>query len=358
MSALLEARGVSKAFAGVRAVDDASLTVESGSITALIGPNGAGKSTLFNCISGFVRPDHGHIELAGRRIDRRPPHRIVRAGLGRTFQTARALTRMTVLDNVRLAAPAHPGERLWGVVARRAACRRRELEVTEQAHELLRLVRLDGHANALSGTLSGGQRKLLDLARILMAAPRLILLDEPDEPKELVRLLGHLELAPAGCGAACDDAPEALAGVCRGCEAHVVEHRHPRQRAGGLERPAEACPHDPVRRPPVDALAGELDPARVGSHEAGDAVEERRLPGAVRPDERRDRADLDHQRGVVDGPNSGEGLAHAAYLEQRAHSSTISSRRPRRPCGRKTTSRMITSPISMSRTYARSAESR
>ena len=179
MSALLEVRGVSKAFAGIRAVDDASLAVEAGSITALIGPNGAGKSTLFNCISGFVRADAGRIELAGRRIDRRPPHRIVRAGLGRTFQTARALTRMTVLDNVRLAAPAHHGERLWGVVARRAASRRRELEVTEQAHELLRLVRLDGHAANLSGTLSGGQRKLLDLARILMAAPRLILLDEP-----------------------------------------------------------------------------------------------------------------------------------------------------------------------------------
>ena len=179
MSALLDARGVSKAFAGVRAVDGASLVVEAGSITALIGPNGAGKSTLFNCISGFVRPDEGRIELSGERIDRRPPHRIVRAGLGRTFQTARSLTRMTVLDNVRLAASAHPGERLFGLVGRRGAARRREREVTEEAHELLRLVRLDGHADALSGTLSGGQRKLLDLARILMASPRLILLDEP-----------------------------------------------------------------------------------------------------------------------------------------------------------------------------------
>ena len=179
MSALLDARGVSKAFAGVRAVDGASLVVEAGSITALIGPNGAGKSTLFNCISGFLRPDEGRIELAGERIDRRPPHRIVRAGLGRTFQTARSLTRMTVLDNVRLAASAHPGERLFGLVGRRGAARRREREVTAEAYELLRLVRLDGHADALSGTLSGGQRKLLDLARILMASPRLILLDEP-----------------------------------------------------------------------------------------------------------------------------------------------------------------------------------
>jgi ABC-type branched-subunit amino acid transport system ATPase component len=176
---LLETRGVSKSFAGVRAVDDASLVVREGSITALIGPNGAGKSTLFNCISGFLRPDEGRIDLAGHRIDRRPPHRIVQAGLARTFQTARALTRMTVLDNVRLAAPAHPGEQLRGLVARRGAVRRREREVTDGAYDLLRLVRLEAHADALSGTLSGGQRKLLDLARILMASPRLILLDEP-----------------------------------------------------------------------------------------------------------------------------------------------------------------------------------
>src|SRR4029079_3726226 len=179
VTALLEARGVTKSFAGVRAVDDASLVVADRSITALIGPNGAGKSTLFNCISGFLRPDAGHIDLGGKRIDRSPPHRIVRPGLARTFQTARALTRMTVLDNVRLAAPGHPGERLDSLVLRRGAVRLREREVTEQALDLLRLVRLDTHADSLSGTLSGGQRKLLDLARILMASPRMILLDQP-----------------------------------------------------------------------------------------------------------------------------------------------------------------------------------
>jgi ABC-type branched-subunit amino acid transport system ATPase component len=179
VSALLEVSGVSKAFGGVRAVDDASLSVEEGSITALIGPNGAGKSTLFNCISGFLRPDRGQIALAGRRIERLPPHAIVHAGLARTFQTARALTRLTVLDNVRLAAPSHPGECLRNLIARRGAVRRREAQVTEEAFRLLRLVRLEDYADALAGTLSGGQRKLLDLARILIASPRLILLDEP-----------------------------------------------------------------------------------------------------------------------------------------------------------------------------------
>ena len=179
MTALLDVRDVAKTLGGVRAVAGASLQVERGSITALIGPNGAGKSTLFNCISGFMRADTGEIALAGRRIDRLPPHAIVASGLGRTFQTARALTRMTVLDNVRLAAPRHPGEHLLTLVGRRGSARRREQEATAQAEELLRLVRLDGHADALAGTLSGGQRKLLDLARILMAAPELILLDEP-----------------------------------------------------------------------------------------------------------------------------------------------------------------------------------
>ena len=158
MSALLEARGVSKAFAGVRAVDDASLTVESGSITALIGPNGAGKSTLFNCISGFVRPDHGHIELAGRRIDRRPPHRIVRAGLGRTFQTARALTRMTVLDNVRLAAPEHPASSSGGssrVAPRSVAASRRSPSRRTSCFGSSASTRTPAHSRGRSPAASG-----------------------------------------------------------------------------------------------------------------------------------------------------------------------------------------------------------
>jgi neutral amino acid transport system ATP-binding protein len=193
VSAGLRVHDVVRAFDGVRAVDGASLDVEPGSITGLIGPNGAGKSTLFHCISGFLRPESGGVLLDGKRIDRRAPHRIARAGLIRTFQTPRALTRMTVLENVMLAAPHHVGERLGGSLALRA--RRREREVTVRAAELLELVRLDGHSDALAGTLSGGQRKLLELVRALMAEPRILLLDEPMagvSPTLRVELLEHI----------------------------------------------------------------------------------------------------------------------------------------------------------------------
>ena len=179
MSALLEVRDVARSFGGVRAVDGASLDVEAGSITSLIGPNGAGKSTLFNIVSGFLRADAGTVVFEGRRIDRLPPHRIARSGLVRTFQTARALARLTVLDNVVLAAPRQPGERLLRNVVGAGATRRREREAHARAHELLGLVRLDRHANELAATLSGGERKLLDFARTLMTEPRLVLLDEP-----------------------------------------------------------------------------------------------------------------------------------------------------------------------------------
>jgi neutral amino acid transport system ATP-binding protein len=177
VSARLEVLELVRAFGGVRAVDGATFDVEPGSITGLIGPNGAGKSTLFNCVSGFLRPEAGRVLLDGKRIDRRAPHRIARAGLVRTFQTPRTLTRMTVLENVVLAAPRQDGERLGGALAPRA--RRREREAQARAVQLLEVVRLDRHAGALAGTLSGGERKLLDLVRVLMVEPRILLLDEP-----------------------------------------------------------------------------------------------------------------------------------------------------------------------------------
>jgi branched-chain amino acid transport system ATP-binding protein len=191
VSASLAVEEVVRGFGSVRAVDGATLSVEPGSITGLIGPNGAGKSTLFNCISGFLRPQGGRVLLDARRIDRSPAHRIARAGLVRTFQTPRALTRMTVLENVVLAAPRHPGERLGFA----PAGRRREQEALSRATDLLELVRLRDHARALAGTLSGGQRKLLDLVRALMAEPRILLLDEPMagvSPSLRVELLDHI----------------------------------------------------------------------------------------------------------------------------------------------------------------------
>jgi len=179
MSALLETRGVRKQYGGVQAVDAATLSVEPRSITALIGPNGAGKTTLFNVVSGFTRPDAGSVLLGGERIDGRPPHAIARRGLVRTFQTPKALTRMSVLENLLLAAPRQPGEHIWRLVAAPRAGRTREREIREHALDLLGLVRLEGLAGAYAGTLSGGQRKLLELTRALMTEPRLVLLDEP-----------------------------------------------------------------------------------------------------------------------------------------------------------------------------------
>jgi neutral amino acid transport system ATP-binding protein len=179
VTAILEVREVVRAFGGLRAVDDASFDVEAGSITALIGPNGAGKSTLFNVISGFLSAERGRVQFEGRRIDRAQPHRIARRGLVRTFQVPRTLTRMSVLDNVLVAATRHPGERLSGLALRPGDARRRERTARERAAELLTLFRLDGHAGEYAGVLSGGQRKLLDFARVLMAEPRLVLLDEP-----------------------------------------------------------------------------------------------------------------------------------------------------------------------------------
>ena len=179
MTPLLEVEGLGKSFGGVAAVRDASFTVGEGSITALIGPNGAGKTTVFNLVSGFLGSDRGRITFAGQRIDRRRGDTIARAGLVRAFQAARVLPRMSVLDNMLLAAPRQPGERLVAALLTPRRVARRERDVRQRADELLELVRLSHLAGAYAGTLSGGQRKLLELGRALMVEPRMILLDEP-----------------------------------------------------------------------------------------------------------------------------------------------------------------------------------
>jgi neutral amino acid transport system ATP-binding protein len=177
-SPLLSLREVSKRFGGLAAVNRASFDVPAGSLTALIGPNGAGKSTLFNVVTGFVRSDGGEVVLDGEAIQGRSPHAIALRGLVRTFQLTKALSVMSVLDNMLLAAPRHPGERL-ALAALRPVWRGRERAAREQALGLLESFGLGAMAGAYAGTLSGGQRKLLELARALMLEPRLLLLDEP-----------------------------------------------------------------------------------------------------------------------------------------------------------------------------------
>jgi branched-chain amino acid transport system ATP-binding protein len=176
---ILEVDEVTKHFGGIAAVDRVSISIERGSITALIGPNGAGKTTLFNLVSGFMGPETGTILFEGRRIDRTPPYKVAKRGLVRTFQITKALTKLSVLENMMLAAPDQPGERFWNVWLRAPLIRKREHEIHERAMVALRLFKLDHMAGEYAGTLSGGQRKLLELARALMTRPSLVLLDEP-----------------------------------------------------------------------------------------------------------------------------------------------------------------------------------
>jgi branched-chain amino acid transport system ATP-binding protein len=176
---MLEVRAVSKSFGGVKVIDGVSASVEAGEIVGLIGPNGAGKTTLFNVISGMLRPNAGHILLNGNPIEHTPPHSRIRLGLGRTFQIPRPFGAMTVLENVVFAAQQQVGERIipnWFLPHRVAADERRNVE---KARSLIDLVTLGALAGQPARILSGGQRKLLELARILMADPQIILLDEP-----------------------------------------------------------------------------------------------------------------------------------------------------------------------------------
>ena len=176
---MLEIKEVDKSFGGLKAVCDCSLRVEEGSITGLIGPNGAGKTTLFNVITGYYKPDTGSIFFEGEGIDGLPPHQIFRKRIYRTFQITREFAQMTVLENVMLMPENQIGEKFWNTWFRPASVRRQEKAIQEKALEVLEFVELIDLKDEYAGSLSGGQKKLLELARSMMAEPRMVLLDEP-----------------------------------------------------------------------------------------------------------------------------------------------------------------------------------
>lgn len=178
-SAILNAQNLVMDFGGVHAVDHCSLSLPEGSITGLIGPNGAGKTTLFNLIAGVRKPTAGRILFRGERIDGLPPYRVFQKGVVRTFQIPRELKKMRVIDNLMLVPSDQIGESMCRTLAFPFAVRRQERAIAAQALDVLEFVGLSDVADLLAENLSGGQKKLLELARTLMAKPRLALLDEP-----------------------------------------------------------------------------------------------------------------------------------------------------------------------------------
>ena len=175
---VLEVTGLEKRFGGITALDGVDMEVTPG-ITGLIGPNGAGKTTLFNCLTGFLSPDAGTIRFDGTDITGDQPAAVAGQGLVRTFQIPRELEKMTVLENLLLAPPNQSGERLWRAWLRGEQFVADERRTRERAREMAAFFELDHVLETQAGNLSGGQRKLLELARVLLTEPEMVLLDEP-----------------------------------------------------------------------------------------------------------------------------------------------------------------------------------
>jgi neutral amino acid transport system ATP-binding protein len=175
---ILTAVGVRRNFGGIAAVDVDRVEIQRGSITALIGPNGAGKTTFFNLVTGFDKPDAGEWSFDGESMDGVAPHRMATRGMVRTFQLTKSLTKLPVIENMKLGATGQRGERMWeGLIP--ARWRAQENEIEARADALLKRFRLDNMRDEYAGSLSGGQRKLLEMARALMTNPTLVMLDEP-----------------------------------------------------------------------------------------------------------------------------------------------------------------------------------
>ena len=177
--AIVEAEGLVRAFGGMRVVDGMSLALDPGEMVGLIGPNGAGKTTLFNLLAGTLRPTAGTIRISGTDVTREAEERRIGRGVGRTFQIPRPFAEMTVLENVLTGAPSQTGERPLANFLRPGRVAAEERAAVERARGLLDFVTLSRLEHEPARILSGGQRKLLELARVLMADPKALLLDEP-----------------------------------------------------------------------------------------------------------------------------------------------------------------------------------
>jgi branched-chain amino acid transport system ATP-binding protein len=192
---ILVVDGVQRRFGGLTAVDVQHIEVQRGAITALIGPNGAGKTTFFNLLTGFDKPNEGSWSFNGKPISGVSSYKVARRGMVRTFQLTKVLSRLTVLENMRLGAVKQRGEGIFAAFVR-PLWSKQEGEITEQAHELLGRFKLDAKADDMAGSLSGGQRKLLEMARALMVKPEMVMLDEPMagvNPALTQSLLGHVK---------------------------------------------------------------------------------------------------------------------------------------------------------------------
>ncbi len=175
---ILVADNVTRQFGGLTAVNVEHLEIPRGLITALIGPNGAGKTTMFNLLTGFDKPNTGSWNFDGHDLAGVAPYKVARMGMIRTFQLTKALSLLTVIDNMRLGAQNQPGEGFLQSFLR-PIWKKREVEITQRADELLQRFKLDAKREDFAASLSGGQRKLLEMARALMSKPKLVMLDEP-----------------------------------------------------------------------------------------------------------------------------------------------------------------------------------
>jgi branched-chain amino acid transport system ATP-binding protein len=192
---ILIADNIVRQFGGLTAVDVDHVEIQRGAITALIGPNGAGKTTFFNLLTGFDQPNSGDWSLNGKSLKGKPPHKVSRMGMVRTFQLTKALFRLSVLDNMRLGARDQIGEGIFRSLLP-FLWKREEEEITASARELLTRFKMIEKQDDFAAALSGGQRKLLEMARALMTKPELVMLDEPMagvNPALTQSLLGHIK---------------------------------------------------------------------------------------------------------------------------------------------------------------------